>query len=69
MNIMKKSELLLCVALAIAGSACSKKPDIRDDDASDAVRFSTNISLTKVSDTRWESEDRVGIFMTNTDNQ
>ena len=69
MNIMKKSELLLCVALAIAGSACSKEPDIRDDDASDAVRFSTNISLTKVSDTRWESEDRVGIFMTNTDNQ
>ena len=69
MSIMKKSELLLCVSLAIAGNACSKESGVRDDDASEAVRFSTNIILTKVTDTRWDGGDRVGIFMTDMDNQ
>lgn len=69
MSIMKKSELLLCVTLAIAGNACSKESGVRDDDASEAVRFSTNIILTKVTDTRWDGGDRVGIFMTDTNNQ
>lgn len=69
MSKMKKSELLLCAALVIVGNACTKESGFKDDDASDAVRFSTNIRLTKVSDTRWESGDKIGIFMTDTDNQ
>ena len=60
---MKKTANLICAVLMI-GTACSKENVNVQDDSLCAVSFRSNITLTtKVTDTSWESNDRIGIFM------
>lgn len=48
--------------LAILATACAKD-DAQSASGPVAVKFSTNINLTRAGDTSWENDDRIGIYM------
>lgn len=60
---------IICAVLAILGTACTKESQDSRSDENPEVRFRTNITLTKVNGTQWESRDRIGIFMTGSDGE